>query len=363
MRTRFASLALVALAGPVLVAAALAAESGAVSPAEGTVGTTVSVTAADAGTVKPKVSIRAVGTRKKRPLRVTEFTTNSVSATVLSGKAGTYDVVLDTKNGTDEEFAACFTIRTPDAESVMPAAANPQQTVTIVGAYFGTKKPSVKIGRKVAKVTTFTDAGIGFTVPTTLANGTYDVVVKNKVGTDTLVGALTIRNSTVGLVPIKGAAKFTATVNSTAYAGGGPDIPANEAVSCSFREGLGTIVFSSRASRTSGEITTQQDLAFEVNADLNDGVFPKTLTATTATYSRSEIGTTMPTAGNYDLVQSGGMVNVTISRYVGGRIEASFSGTINKTGGAPAAPATAVIADGAITADVVVDAGGVPLSR
>ncbi len=355
-----AAFAVAALAG---TAAALAGETLPVTPSEGTRGTTITVTATDAGTIKPKAAIRAVGTRKKLPLKVTAFTTNSVSATVLTGKAGTYDLLLDTKNGTDEEFPASFTIRTPDAQSLMPATANPQQTVTILGAFFGTKKPSVKVGRKVAKVTTFTDGGIGFTVPTTLANGTYDVLVKNAVGTDTLVGALTIRNSTVGLVPIKGAAKFTATVNGANYTGGGQDIPAAEAVNCTFREGLGTVMFSSRASSTSGAVTTQQDLSFEVNADLNDGVFPKNLTATTAIYTRSEIGTMMPSAGNYDLLQSGGTVNVTISRYVGGRIEVSFSGTINKTGGSPSAPAVATITNGAVIADVSIDSGGVSLSR
>jgi hypothetical protein len=95
-----------------------------------------------------------------------------------------------------------------------------------------------------------------------------------------------------------------------------------------------------------------------VTADLNDGVFPKNLTATSAIYTRSEIGTTMPSAGNYDLMQSGGTVNVTISRYVGGRIEVSFSGSINKTGGSPSSPGVATITNGSIIADVAIDAGG-----
>jgi hypothetical protein len=354
-----------ALARPILMTltAALAGAAVAVAattPSEGTIGTSVTLDAMDAGTVKPKVSIRAVGTKKKLPLRVVAFTTNTVTATVLTGRAGDYDVLLDTRNGTDEEFPAAFSIRVPDAQALVPAIANPTQGVTVTGVFFGTKRPALKVGGKKVKVTSFADQGIGFNVPTTLRNGVYDVFVKNRVGSDTLVGALTVRNSTVGLVPIKGAAKFTATVSGTAYTGGGRDVPAAEAVACTFREAFGTVMLSSRSSVVAGTVTTQQDFTLEVTADLNDGAFPKTVPATVAVYNRSEIGPPMPSAGNYDLVQSGGMVSVTFQRYVGGRIEGTFSGSINKTGGAPTAPATAVITNGTFIADVVIDAGGAP---
>jgi len=85
-----------------------------------------------------------------------------------------------------------FTIESPSIASVIPIAAPAGDSVTINGSFFGTKKGSVLIGGRRAKVTVWSDTSITVTVPAHVAAGLTTISLDNGVGVDAQVDAFTV---------------------------------------------------------------------------------------------------------------------------------------------------------------------------
>ena len=168
-----------------------------VSPAEGSIGTTLVLDGAGFGAKKPSVRLVDPGTGKKLKLKVLAWSDGQVSARLGKGApAGLRDVVLHpkSKGAADLVAAGAFTLRAPLPQSVQPLLVEPLQAVTVNGSFFGTKKGKVWVSGKPAKVTAWSDAAIGIVVPKQAPGGLGDVQVKNPVGSVTaasLVAVLT----------------------------------------------------------------------------------------------------------------------------------------------------------------------------
>jgi len=111
------------------------------------------------------------------------------------------DVVVDPYSAipeTEEEHG--FEVKAPEIESVNPNSGSVGTQITISGNFFGSKKPKVYLGylskgkliKKSCSIISSGDDEIVFTVPT-LPVGSYDVIVTNSVGSDTLPGGFIIK--------------------------------------------------------------------------------------------------------------------------------------------------------------------------
>jgi len=107
------------------------------------------------------------------------------------------DVVVDPYSTLEEvEGEGGFTVKAPEIGLIEPVSASVGEQITILGNFFGSKKPKVYFGyvsnRKPKKKSCSVQVGRGndeivFTVPK-LPLGTYDVIVTNSVSSDTLAG-------------------------------------------------------------------------------------------------------------------------------------------------------------------------------
>jgi hypothetical protein len=111
------------------------------------------------------------------------------------------DVVVDPYGALPEtEDEDAFTVRAPQIDSVGPGSSSVGTQITISGNFFGSKKPKVYLGylskgkptKKSCSILSWSDDEIVFTVPT-LPVGSYDVIVTNSVGSDTLPGGFIIK--------------------------------------------------------------------------------------------------------------------------------------------------------------------------
>ena len=99
---------------------------------------------------------------------------------------------------TEEE--AGYTVKAPEIASVVPNSGSIGNQITISGNFFGSKKPKVYLGylskgkptKKSCSIISWGDDAIVFAVPT-LPLGSYDVIVTNSVGSDTLPGGFIIK--------------------------------------------------------------------------------------------------------------------------------------------------------------------------
>jgi YD repeat-containing protein len=114
---------------------------------------------------------------------------------------GVCDVVVDPVSPLpDAEKAGGFTVKAPEIESVDPGSGSVGEQITISGNFFGSKTPKVYLGylskgkqtNKSCSILSWSDDEIVFTVPT-LPVGSYDVIVTNGVGSDTLPGGFVIK--------------------------------------------------------------------------------------------------------------------------------------------------------------------------
>jgi hypothetical protein len=116
---------------------------------------------------------------------------------------GVCDVVVDPYSTIPEiEEGDGFEVKAPEIESVDPSPGPVGQGITISGNYFGSKKGKVYLGyidvkngkyvKKSCSIVSWMDDGIIFTVPK-LPVGSYDVMVTNSVGSDTVVGGFEIK--------------------------------------------------------------------------------------------------------------------------------------------------------------------------
>jgi hypothetical protein len=111
------------------------------------------------------------------------------------------DVVVDPASPLpDAEDEGGFTVEAPEIQSVNPGSGSEGEQITILGNYFGSKKPKVYLGyvsngkpvKKSCSIVSWGDDEILFTVPE-LPLGTYDVIVTNSVSWVTLSGGFIIK--------------------------------------------------------------------------------------------------------------------------------------------------------------------------
>jgi pimeloyl-ACP methyl ester carboxylesterase len=111
------------------------------------------------------------------------------------------DVVVDPYSTVEEvEEESGFTVKAPEIHSVNPGSGSVGGQITILGNYFGSKKPKVYLGyvsngrpaKKSCPVVSWSDDEIIYTVPR-IPVGTYDVIVTNSVSSVLLDRGLIIQ--------------------------------------------------------------------------------------------------------------------------------------------------------------------------
>jgi hypothetical protein len=129
---------------------------------------------------------------KHRALKVISFTDTEVIADIKSGVVGDFDLTIQPKGPELAPLVAQAVVRIvpPVFEQPTPGVTAPAGLVTLSTfagpGTFGTKKGTVKVGGKKAKVESWTGDEIVFLMPAKLADGLYVVEVKNKIGTSTV---------------------------------------------------------------------------------------------------------------------------------------------------------------------------------
>ncbi len=174
---------------------ALPSQITSVSPADGSVGTVLSIDGAGFGAKKPVVRLVDPASGKQTPLAVSTWSDTHVVATLKKGgPAGARDVTLKPglKGSVPLLAAGAFTLRAPEPQAVDPVVAVPLDPVTITGQHFGSKKGKVFIAGRVAKVTAWADLSIHAVVPKQATGGVVDVRVANSVAGTTLGAAMLV---------------------------------------------------------------------------------------------------------------------------------------------------------------------------
>ncbi|MGN0678230.1 MAG: IPT/TIG domain-containing protein, partial [Oscillospiraceae bacterium] len=157
------------------------------------------------------------------PATVKSVSASKVTATLPAMAAGTYDIEVTNPNGGVGTLANAVTYEQPVNNTPVPVItsvtpgtleANKRATVTILGSNFEGNKLtlSVDVGGNPATVSSVSATKIEFTAPA-LAEGKYDVTVKNSTGTSAVKqNALTYE---VPVVPGKPAPVITGLSDST----------------------------------------------------------------------------------------------------------------------------------------------------
>ncbi|MBS1110822.1 MAG: type sorting protein, partial [Anaeromyxobacteraceae bacterium] len=163
-----------------------------VTPEAGTEGTNLVVTDAGFGSGKGKVEVG--GTTCK----VTSWSDTQVVCTVKEVlPPGIYDVRVIPNKNPEITYAAAFEARVPSLRTVVPAVGKKGTRVRLTGSYWGTKKGTVTVGGKKAKVSSWVmgptsgDSVIDIKIPK-LDPGAQDIVVEAPTGTVTLAGGFTV---------------------------------------------------------------------------------------------------------------------------------------------------------------------------
>ncbi len=162
------------------------------------------------GTAKPKVFLLDEATGKKYVLKVTDFTDLQITAEIKKAVLGALVLNVQPK-GADPFTFESVVVEAPDITGLFDEQflgideATPSLPFYIAGEYFGSKKGKLRIGGKKAKVITWAMTGILLEMPKKLANGLWDILLDNKVGTDedeeiTMTGSdVKIGNATLNL--------------------------------------------------------------------------------------------------------------------------------------------------------------------
>ena len=148
------------------------------------------------GTAKPKVFTSSDARPKKRPLKVVSFTDTDLVVEIKTGTVGDFDLTVQPKGKGLTPLVAAGIVRVvpPEFEAPNPQVASPSTLVTLTGAWgpetFGSKLGKVTVGGKKAKIVEWTKESIVFQMPAKLANGLYQVAVKNKIATSTVIDSV-----------------------------------------------------------------------------------------------------------------------------------------------------------------------------
>ena len=197
---------------------------------EGTTGSVITITGSGFGTAKPKVELidRETGKKAKGTnWKVTENSDTSITAELRKAKAGDYDLQVRPKGKgiTPALSKEGFTVRGISNIVADVMAGDPGEEVTVSAEFMGLQKGRAKIGGKKAKITSWEPNGGGsegtggiFTIklPKKIANGVYEIEVKNKTYIVTSDDFIEIENSDFG-IPKDGKAKFTAKLGGSNF--------------------------------------------------------------------------------------------------------------------------------------------------
>jgi hypothetical protein len=183
------------LALMILATAALGHDIADVSPASGSLGTSLTITGSGFGTKKPTVFLTSAATgTKPYKLKVVSSTETTIVATVTKAVLGSFDVNVEVAKMTVTS-AGSFALVAPAVTGGQTATAAVGTTLTLDGADFGTKKGKLAVAGKNAKVLTWTDTTVTYVVPTTVPNGPVVVYVSNKLGGTSVSAYLTVTGS------------------------------------------------------------------------------------------------------------------------------------------------------------------------
>ena len=156
------------------------------------VGSVLTIDGTAFGTAKPKVFLTD-GEGKKYNLKVEKdgFSDTQITATIKKAIAG--DLTLNVQpKGADEPFTfVAVTIEVPQITGILDhetleeiTEASPGMEMVFSGTFFGTKKGKVFIGGKKCKVKEWLGDEVHLLMTKALANGLWDILLDNKVGTD-----------------------------------------------------------------------------------------------------------------------------------------------------------------------------------
>jgi PKD repeat protein/C1A family cysteine protease len=175
-----------------------------IDPAEGTIGTELTISGWGCGEKSGKVT---VGTSK---CKVVEWTNTSITCLIIkvssTTKVGTNDLTIKPKGKGTQPMVMenAFSIMAPKIQNISPYRGEAKDEITITGSFFGTKKVKVYMDDgirkkpKRCKVTsvkmdsTTGESVLKVLVPTGLNTGVCDVTVLNKVGSHTYTDGFTV---------------------------------------------------------------------------------------------------------------------------------------------------------------------------
>lgn len=187
------------LAVATLATGALAHDIADVSPASGSLGTSLTITGTGFGSKKPSVFLTSPETGTKTfKLKVTSSTDTTIVATVSKGVAGSFDVNVEV-DGAVVTSADAFALVPPSVTGGQTATADVGTTLTLEGANFGAKKGKLAVAGKKAKIVSWTDTAVSYVVPGTVPNGPVVVYVSSKLGGTAVSEYLTVTGSSVPL--------------------------------------------------------------------------------------------------------------------------------------------------------------------
>ena len=324
LHLRWAAPALAAL----LFATTTAAQTASISdysPSAITTGSVVTINGTfdkAAGGPKPLVFGNTMDSKKKVSFKVLEWSDTQIVAEVkkiptskkapAAGTSWTLNVQPKGKGAFEATTAkTLLTILAPTIVGVNPTSAMPGEEISISIANPGAKAVKATIGGKKTKLKKIVDAEGGeiadflAKVPKSLANGEWSVFVDNKLGTDTVEGALTVTGSNKKI----GKPHVTFTVEGQTYTAKGK-----------FAQGewdMGTGAFGFGGS-TGSNPTRSVNTSMFIDGSIGQQVVP-------FAFVYSEVSPNDPFGGAF---WSMGSVSVTITAISGGQVGGTFSGTM-----------------------------------
>ena len=184
-----------------------------VTPAEGSTGTLLTLSGSGFGSGKPKVFLRSLTDGKRRKLVVESFADDLVTCRVRKAVVGAHDVVLRPKGkgGKLSEGVALetFEVRLPEPMTISTVCAAPGDELTVDGLYFGSRKGSLRVGGKKAKVLSWETGVSGaegaaldrvrLRLPKKKIDGIQTLSVRNRIGEAALPEPLFVFDEALGL--------------------------------------------------------------------------------------------------------------------------------------------------------------------